>query len=181
MEVRTFMQNGIIKIHGKDYMTVARRVELAHESKALDSVKTEVLSFNPVVVRAEVAMKGGKTYTGISAVLRENARLIEKENPFEVAETSAVGRALGFAGFGIIESVASADEMVRAKRIFSEPSNQPKLIADGESSEEVKCAVCGDKAEMRTGSTKMGKPYKALVCSTGDRSHTRWFYGNYAN
>ncbi len=31
----------------------------------------------------------------------------------EVAETSAIGRALGFAGYGIVEGVASADELIK--------------------------------------------------------------------
>ena len=31
-----------------------------------------------------------------------------------MAETSAVGRALGFAGYGIVEGIASADEVVKA-------------------------------------------------------------------
>lgn len=163
--------NGIVTIHGKEYMTVARRVELAHEGKALDSVETEVVSFDPIVVRAKVTIKG-KTFTGISAVIPENARLIEKENPFEVAETSAVGRALGFAGFGIIESVATADEVMRAQKVFGK--SEARKVED-------RCPVCGGDAEVRTGKTKMGKPYRALVCSTGDRAHTRWYYGNYAN
>ena len=33
---------GIIQIHGKDYMTVARRVELAHED-GLEEIITEIL------------------------------------------------------------------------------------------------------------------------------------------
>lgn len=163
--------NGIVTIHGKEYMTVARRVQLAHEGKMLDGVETEVVSFDPIVVRAKVTIKG-KTFTGISAVIPENARLIEKENPFEVAETSAVGRALGFAGLGIIESVATADEVMRAQKVFGKSENQ---------NVEDRCPVCGSDAEVRTGKTKMGKPYRALVCSTGERTHTRWYYGNYAN
>lgn len=103
--------NGIVNIHGKDYMTVAKRVELAHKD-GLDSIQTEVLQHGPpVVVKATIIVKG-KTYTGISSA--NPLKSIEKSNPYEVAETSAVGRALGFAGFGLIESIASADEMVKA-------------------------------------------------------------------
>jgi hypothetical protein len=104
---------GIINIHGKDYMTVARRVELAHEAKTLESVETEVINHNPVVIKAKVTIKG-KVYTGISSIDLSTSRMIEKNNPYEVAETSAVGRALGFAGYGIVESIASADEIVKS-------------------------------------------------------------------
>jgi hypothetical protein len=34
----------------------------------------------------------------------------------EVAETSAVGRALGFANIGLIDGIASADEMRKVKK-----------------------------------------------------------------
>lgn len=100
--------NGIVNIHGKDYMTVAKRLELAHKD-GIDSIATEVLQHTPVVVvKATVTVKG-KTFTGISSA--NPAKAIEKSNPYEVAETSAVGRALGMANYGLIESVASADEM----------------------------------------------------------------------
>lgn len=109
--------NGIVNIHGKEYKTVAARVTEAHEGNALKSVETEVLSADPVVVRAKVVIQKDEdilTFTGISAVIPGQAKNIEKENPYEVAETSAVGRALGFAGYGEVHSIASADEMAKA-------------------------------------------------------------------
>lgn len=170
--------NGIVNIHGKEYMTVARRVELAHEAKGLEAVATDVLSHEPVVVKATVTVKG-KTFTGISAVIRENARLIEKQNPYEVAETSAVGRALGFAGFGVIESVASADEMVRTqspliqsdKTLSVKQAQKPTVSASS-----VVCEVCGQPATEKKGTTKGGKQYHGVFCTTEERSHTRWLW-----
>ena len=103
--------NGIVNIHGKDYMTVAKRLELAHKD-GLDSISTEVLQHSPVVVVKAIVTVKGKTFTGISSA--NPAKAIEKSNPYEVAETSAVGRALGMANYGLIESVASADEMIKA-------------------------------------------------------------------
>jgi hypothetical protein len=159
--------NGIVTIHGKEYMTVARRVELAHEKKSLESVETDVLWHTPIVVRAKVKLNG-QIFTGISSVDPENARTIEKENPYEVAETSAVGRALGFAGYGLIESIASADEMTRA-------TSQKNLQAQT-SQEIVTCEVCGKEATEKKGTTKGGKPYHGIFCSSDDRSHTRWLW-----
>lgn len=105
------MTDGIINIHGKDYMTVAKRVELAHKD-GIDSIETEVIQHAPVVVVRAIVKVKGKSYTGISSA--NPAKAIEKSNPYEVAETSAVGRALGFANYGIIEGIASADEMNKA-------------------------------------------------------------------
>lgn len=163
--------NGIVKIHGKEYMTVARRLELAQEQKALDAVETDVLSFDPVVVRAKVTIKG-KVYTGISAVSLDSPRLIEKQNPYEVAETSAVGRALGFAGFGLIESVASADEMVRAMARRADGGIQE----ESDEGNQITCEVCGKPATEKRGITKAGKAYHGIFCTTDDRSHTRWLW-----
>ena len=163
--------NGIVNIHGKEYMTVARRVELAHEESALEGIETEVLSHSPVVVRAKITIKG-KTYTGISAVILDNNwKVIEKQNPYEVAETSAVGRALGFAGYGLIESIASADEMVRA--VTSQGANNNNADDDEKS---VLCEVCGQPAIEKKGTTKGGKQYHGIFCSTDDKSHTRWLW-----
>src|SRR3990167_2939517 len=93
-------------------MTVAKRLELAHKD-GIDSIATEVLQHSPVVVIKAVVTVKGKTFTGISSA--NPAKAIEKSNPYEVAETSAVGRALGMANYGIIECIASADEMVKSE------------------------------------------------------------------
>ena len=112
-----------ISIHGKEYVTVAERVKLLHDEKNLEgkfSIETEILAHEPVVVRAIVTI-GEQTFTGISAA--NPNKTIEKQSPYEVAETSAIGRALGFAGFGIVEGIATADEMVKAE--LSQTDRQP--------------------------------------------------------
>lgn len=98
-----------IQIHGKQYVTVSER--LIQADKEIKSITTEVLYQTPVVVKATVVTTKG-TFTGISAA--NQLKAIEKQSPYEVAETSAVGRALGFAGYGITESIASAEEMAKA-------------------------------------------------------------------
>ena len=107
-----------ISIHGKNYVPVSERIKEASES--LTGVQTEVLQHEPVVVvKATVDIKGKGTFTGISSANPQ--KLIEKTNPYEVAETSAVGRALGFAGYGIDEGIASADEMTKYNEGDGEP------------------------------------------------------------
>lgn len=107
-----------IDIHGKQYMPVSERVRMAHDSGRVKNITTELLSHNPVVIKATVELVGEgvieQTFTGISAA--NTGKAIEKASPYEVAETSAIGRALGFAGFGISEGIASADEMVKAQK-----------------------------------------------------------------
>lgn len=166
-----YMQNdGIVTIHGKDYMTVAKRLELAHKDN-LDGVDTEVLHHDPVVVKATVTVKG-KSFTGISAVSLDTASNIERQNPYEVAETSAVGRALGFAGFGVIESIASADEMDRA--ITKRPLTKADQVSFIDADTDLLCEICGKPARERKGTSRTGKSYHGIFCTTEDRTHTRW-------
>lgn len=167
-EVSGLSNSGIVQIHGREYMTVAKRVELAQEENALEGVETEVLNHNPVVVKAKVTISG-KVYTGISSVSLDSTKQIEKQNPYEVAETSAVGRALGFAGYGLLESIATADDMTRATtQNFADDTSEEKA--------QLTCEVCGKPATERKGTTKTGKPYHGIFCSSEDRSHTRWLW-----
>lgn len=104
-----------VTIHGKEYKTVAER--LNEIGKDLLGVDTQVLYLEPqIMVKATIKTTKGR-FTGISAA--DPSKSIEAKTPVEVAETSAVGRALAFAGYAGSE-IASADEM---QKVFtSSPS-----------------------------------------------------------
>lgn len=117
------------KLGGKTYLTVAGRVFAAHDSRQLVSITTELHETEKhyrYVATAKVLnthlpdfaalpddAKVG-TFTGMSQSVKVGGRSAEGTNPLEVAETSAVGRALGFAGFGDLESIASFEEVAVA-------------------------------------------------------------------
>jgi hypothetical protein len=102
-----------IQIHGKQYVTVDERVKAAHEACKSLSITTEVLPIaHKIVVKATVITEKG-TFTGISAA--NEAKSIEKQSPYEVAETSAVGRALGFAGYGVVNGIATVEEIAKTR------------------------------------------------------------------
>jgi hypothetical protein len=155
-----------IMIHGKEYVTVAERLKLLHEQKDLKgkiSIKSELVSAEPVVVKATLTLNG-QVFTGISAA--NPSKSIEKISPYEVAETSAVGRALGFAGFGSVEGIASADEMLKAE--FAKADMQPLQSADFSATEQHEhtegesCHKCGSAqvVERNSRSSKsFGRPY----------------------
>jgi hypothetical protein len=111
-----------VNIHGKEYITVAERVQAFHsETKdKVVSITTEFLPNGGLIVCQATVKIGDQVFQGTSAA--NPAKAIEKTSPYEVAETSAVGRALGFAGFGIIEGIASADEMIKALTEEKKPS-----------------------------------------------------------
>lgn len=149
--------NGTVEIRGRTYTTVAKRLEDLHKEKRLVSVETEVLQHTPsVVVKAKVNISGN-IFTGISSVNPTSGKTIEKTNPYEVAETSAVGRALAFAGYAGSE-FPSADEMAKAG-VTDEQGEEPPMPL-GEESQDVN--VCPH-------------PTFKLLQSHSEKNPGRWF------
>jgi hypothetical protein len=99
-----------INIKGKEYVPVVERVKEAHRLDDQVSITTDVVNFENgrVSVKATVIYKG-QNFTGHSQA--EYGKGMMGGVALEVAETSAVGRALGFANIGLIDGIASADEM----------------------------------------------------------------------
>lgn len=104
-----------VKIHGKDYKTVAERVTEFHSAYkgSTKSIVTELISWTDkkVVIKATVTVEGS-SYTGYAYEI-EGSSNINRTSVLENCETSAVGRALAFAGFGGDE-IASANEVEQA-------------------------------------------------------------------
>ena len=121
-----------INIHGKEYVTVAERIQMLHQSDLTEiSLNTEILHDDEksIVMKATLEIDGN-SYTGIAQEIKGSTN-INKTSAYENCETSAVGRCLGFAGFGSVESIASADEVANAvaqqKPEYATP-NQVKYI-----------------------------------------------------
>jgi hypothetical protein len=113
------------KFGGKPYVMVSGRVLLAHEANEELSITTDIVGMTEdyVIVKASVAtMKG--VFTGHATSYTRTGSPQERKTPLEVAETSAIGRALGFAGYALEHGIASADEMSRVQP-SSEPPPQP--------------------------------------------------------
>lgn len=113
-----------IKIKGKDYVLVSDRVIFFNEEFEDGSITTELLSdpnSKVVVVKATVST-GDRAFTGHAQETWGDG-YINKTSALENAETSAVGRALAMMGIGVIDSVASVDEITKAenRKDFPEP------------------------------------------------------------
>jgi len=104
-----------VKIHGKEYRTVAERVNLFHEEHkdAVKSIKTKILHNDERIVVMRTTIKVGDcVYHGHAGEVYGSSN-INKTSALENCETSAIGRALASAGFGGTE-FASADEVANA-------------------------------------------------------------------
>ena len=104
-----------ISIHGKDYATVALRVGVARRVLGSSlNITTEVISIDKdtVVMKATVEIDSRLISTGFAEEKRTASR-INQTSALENCETSAVGRALAFAGF-TNDKIASAEEVKNA-------------------------------------------------------------------
>ena len=105
-----------VDIKGKSYVPVAERVIWFNENVDGGSITTELLSepqADRIVIKATVT-SGDQVFTG-HAQETVGEGYINKTSALENAETSAVGRALAMMGIGVIESIASSDEITKAK------------------------------------------------------------------
>lgn len=109
-----------INIKGKEYVPVVERVKEFHRLHPKGEITTEIISNadNRVVIKARVNTDGGQIFTGHSQA--EWGKGMMGGVALEVAETSAIGRALGFANIGIVDSIASADEMRKVKKVATD-------------------------------------------------------------
>lgn len=157
-----------VNIHGKQYITVAERVQALHEDingRAV-SITTEFIPNGEAIVCKATVKIGDSIFQGTSAANPNKA--IEKQSPYEVAETSAVGRALGFAGYGIVEGIASADEMMVAETKNESPKAPVSTQTNSTpvSKPAKYCTVHGE--EMPFGISKSGKEYWAHKNAKGE-------------
>ena len=147
-----------------EYVTVAERLTQAHEQLVtvvteLPTMLTDVMGY----IRATVALKDGRSATATASFrLDLQNRSAQATNPLEDSETSAIGRALGFLGYGSSKSVASREEVQEAQRRADTPAN------GSGASYAPTCDVCGT-----TG--RLGKDGKSYFCPKKENHGGKWY------
>lgn len=133
-------------IKGKEYAEVNQRIKAYRMVYPNGTIRTKLakLENGICVFMAEVTNNDGEVIATGTAYEKENSTFINKTSYIENCETSAVGRALGMAGFGIDTSVASAEEVANAienqkedKKVILATENQIKMIKDMMSDEQI--------------------------------------------
>ena len=108
-----------VKIKGKDYVLVSDRILAFNETYPNGCISTELVSTpdsTTYIIKATAipdTSKPERKFTGYSQA-KIGQGMVNQTAALENAETSAVGRALGMMGIGVLDSIASADEMVKA-------------------------------------------------------------------
>lgn len=102
-------------LRGKDYAMVNQRIKAFRIVYPMGFIRTEILSLEDGVVTMKATVGVGDLILGTGhAQEKETSSYINKTSFIENCETSAIGRALGMAGFGIDTSVASYEEVANA-------------------------------------------------------------------
>jgi hypothetical protein len=161
-----------VEIHGKQYATVNERIEELHKKyNGCVSINTELLETQGDVVRMKAIVElkemvegqevASNTFTGHAEEVIGSS-MINKTSALENAETSAVGRALAFAGFQTDASIASADEVANAivqqnsmTRVVNQ--SQPNKASDFDPIEELSKEVEDNWSEYRNNPIDFGK------------------------
>ena len=122
-------------IKGKKYIPVNERVKAFRMLCPDGRIETELVKYDDgiIITKATIKVNGDIVATGYAKEV-EGSSNINRTSALENAETSAVGRALGFLGIGIDTSIASYEEVTNAQ-MFQEgnklatPSEKAGLIA----------------------------------------------------
>lgn len=105
-----------LDVKGKAYSEVNQRIKAFRMVYPMGAILTEMVSNENgiCIFRAKVLDENGNILGIGTAYEKEGSTFINKTSYIENCETSAVGRALGMAGFGIDTSIASAEEVQNA-------------------------------------------------------------------
>lgn len=105
-----------MKIGNKDYATVNERVKAFRKVYPTGSIENKIEEIREDYVRISTIIRnenGDVIATGTASETKKG--MVNSTSMLENCETSSVGRALGFAGFGIDNSIASGEDIERNK------------------------------------------------------------------
>lgn len=165
----TNLKDKAIDIKGKKYVLVSDRILAFNEIFPNGSISTELVSeasADMVVIKATVLPSyetPQRIFTGYSQATWGDG-YINKTSALENCETSAVGRALAMMGIGVIDSIASVDEINKAQ------TQKPYKKQEAVSGLSMPCKIHGvDMKEYI--SPKTGEPFFSHKNGDG------WCYG----
>ena len=159
------MNTGVVNIRGKEYQTVALRVQKFRDAHPDWELSTEIIKADDIVVimQARIYNADGKCIsTGHAEEFRTSSQ-INSTSALENAETSAIGRALAAAGWGGTE-FASANEVQNAIHQQANPEKFIKMIEESSNVEELKSSFKSAFAALQRSPEAM-----ALVNAAKDR------------
>lgn len=154
-----------IDIKGKDYVLVKDRIIYFNEKYPNGAISTDLISTpdaDTVVMKAQVCPdtdKPQRIFTGYSQA-KWGDGYINKTSALENCETSCVGRALAMMGIGVIDSIASVDEIVKANNVPDQSKPVAGDVMDDYMIKNPNCPKCGSVMKKST----KGNWYCSQMC-----------------
>lgn len=161
------LEDKAIKIQGKDYVLVSDRVIYFNETYPNWSIQTEIVRYEEkqIMIKAIVypdVDKPARFFTWYSQEI-EWSTFINKTSALENAETSAVGRALWMMWIWVIQSIASADEINKAKNRSVSKETITDQDIDTVFWQEKSCSECWCFIDDKVAQFSMSK-FKKYLC-----------------
>jgi len=126
-----------INIHGKQYVEVHERLKYFRENykdwtlttkiEKLETITIDKKDYLMCIMKATILDNVGRVIATGTAEETKGSNYINQTSFIENCETSAWGRALANLGIGLDTSVASADEVLNAKKQQETPKTKEKL------------------------------------------------------
>lgn len=128
----TNVETGEVK--EKEYVQVNQRIKAFRMVYPQGMINTEILKLDVdkgfVIIKAHIHDENSTEIASAIAQEYQSGSYINKTSYIENAETSAIGRALGFAGFGIDTSIASYEEVKNAQEHHNEEAKTPVEVVE---------------------------------------------------
>ncbi len=111
----------MLKLGAKNYAQVNQRIKAYRKVYPTGKIETEILEIKDDYVRIRATVTDSEEFIIATGTATEKLTGdLKKDNVnltsmVENCETSAVGRALGFAGFGVDTAIASAEDIEKSK------------------------------------------------------------------
>jgi hypothetical protein len=122
----------LIELSGKAYLKVPGRIEKFREAHPQGVITTDLISTEPrIIIRASIHGNDGTLIATGYGTAPMQGMSSWKGREIEKAETAAVGRALGFAGYGTLAAFADDDRDNLADAPI-DPPRQAEAPADNE-------------------------------------------------
>lgn len=121
-----------VDIKGKPYAEVNKRIIAFRKLMPNGLILPNIISDDDgrVLMSCEIFDENGKLLAKAHSYENENVGFINKTSYIENCETSVIGRALGLCGFGIDNSVASAEEVdvaIQKQDMMKQPISKERL------------------------------------------------------
>lgn len=153
----------LIDLRGKKYLPVNMRLVWFREDHPNGSIQTEVINFEPIVAQARVYNSDGVLLATGHGTANNGQKAVWSGREIEKAETAAIGRALGHAGYGtqFDNDDDDLDNLADSPIEFAERTPQQALHGNGQTERRIPprngaSGVNGSKTDLKATSSVSG-------------------------